>query len=77
MAIRFLNGIDAEGRKILQVGDPTNSKDAANKAYVDAHDGGSGVYLPLVGGAMTGSIAMGNSNITGVGEIWANGDLYT
>jgi hypothetical protein len=55
MAIRFLNGIDAEGRKILQVGDPTNSKDAANKAYVDAHDGGSGVYLPLAGGTMTGT----------------------
>ena len=36
MAIRFLNGIDAEGRKILQVGDPTDAKDAANKAYVDA-----------------------------------------
>ena len=35
MAIRFLNGIDAEGRKILQVGDPTDDKDAANKAYVD------------------------------------------
>lgn len=60
MAIRFLNGIDAEGRKILQVGDPTNSKDAANKAYVDAHDGGSGVYLPLSGGTMTGDINMEN-----------------
>ena len=47
MAIRFLNGIDAEGRKIIQVGDPTNSKDAANKAYVDAHGGGLGPFLPL------------------------------
>ena len=50
MAIRFLNGIDAEGRKIIQVGDPTNSKDAANKAYVDAHGGGLGPFLPLAGG---------------------------
>ena len=40
MAIRFLNGIDAEGQKILQVGDPSNSKDAANKAYVDGHTSG-------------------------------------
>ena len=57
MAIRFLNGIDAEGRKIIQVGDPTNSKDAANKAYVDAHGGGLGPFLPLSGGSATGLTA--------------------
>ena len=62
MAIRFLNGIDAEGRKIIQVGDPTNSKDAANKAYVDAHGGGLGPFLPLAGGTMTGQIIMGNAS---------------
>ena len=37
------------------ISDPT---DAANKAYVDAHDGGAGVYLPLAGGTMTGDIQM-------------------
>ena len=40
MAIRFLNGIDAEGQKILQVGNPTNTTDAANKAYVDTRSVG-------------------------------------
>ena len=30
--------------------------DAANKAYVDAHDGGAGVYLPLTGGILTGNV---------------------
>ncbi|MDA9027035.1 pyocin knob domain-containing S74 family peptidase, partial [Flavobacteriaceae bacterium] len=32
--------------------------DAANKTYVDAHDGGAGVYLPLAGGTMLGDILM-------------------
>ena len=40
MAIKFLNGIDLEGQKILQVGDPSSNKDAANKSYVDAHTSG-------------------------------------
>lgn len=31
------------------------STDAANKAYVDAHGGGLGPFLPLAGGAMTGT----------------------
>ena len=36
----------------------TDPTDAANRAYVDAHDGGAGVYLPLAGGIMTGDIVM-------------------
>ena len=71
MAIRFLNGIDAEGRKIIQVGDPTNSKDAANKAYVDAHGGGLGPFLPLSGGSATGQAMTGNLHIeTGSPKIY-------
>ena len=30
----------------------TDSTDAANKAYVDAHGGGLGPFLPLAGGTM-------------------------
>ena len=48
------------------------STDAANKAYVDAHGGGLGPFLPLGGGTMTGSIAMSNQNITGVNQITIN-----
>ena len=48
------------------------STDAANKAYVDAHGGGLGPFLPLAGGTMTGSIAMSNQNITGVNQITIN-----
>ena len=34
---------------------PTTSTSFANKAYVDAHGGGLGPFLPLVGGTMTGT----------------------
>ena len=37
---------------------PTTTTSFANRAYVDAHDGGAGVYLPLAGGTMTGDIQM-------------------
>ena len=42
--------------RIQGVDTVTASTDAANKAYVDAHDGGAGVYLPLAGGGMTGDL---------------------
>lgn len=35
MATKFLAGVDANSQRILAVGDPTNSSDAANKSYVD------------------------------------------
>ena len=38
------------------------STDAANKAYVDAHGGGLGPFLPLSGGTMSGAISFGSSN---------------
>jgi len=38
------------------------STDAANKAYVDAHGGGVGPFLPLAGGTMTGNINLGNGD---------------
>ncbi len=34
---------------------PTTTTSFANKAYVDAHGGGTGPFLPLVGGTMTGT----------------------
>jgi Phage T7 tail fibre protein len=35
-------GWDAQGRRIINVGDPVDSKDAANKDYVNVYGGGSG-----------------------------------
>jgi len=54
--------------KIGNVALPTVGTDAATKAYVDSA-AGSGVYLPLAGGAMTGSIDMGNNNITNLYDL--------
>ena len=42
------------------------------KAYVDAQTPGAGVFLPLAGGTMAGSIAMSNFNISGVNQININ-----
>ena len=46
--------------KITTLATPTNAADAATKAYVDAHGGGLGPFLPLAGNtnatAMTGDI---------------------
>ena len=45
--------------------------DAASKTYVDnaVSGAGSGTYLPLAGGTMTGDIAMGDNDITGLNKI--------
>jgi hypothetical protein len=41
--------------RIQGVDTVTAATDAANKAYVDAHGGGLGPFLPLAGGTMTGN----------------------
>jgi hypothetical protein len=50
--------------------DPSSAMHAATKQYVDTKASGShnhaGVYLPIAGGTMTGSIAMGGFHITGL-----------
>ena len=51
--VRLLGTGRIQGIDTVSVG-----TDAANKDYVDAHDGGAGVYLPLAGGTMTGDIVM-------------------
>jgi hypothetical protein len=45
--------------KLTNLGTPTNSADAATKAYAD-------LKLALTGGTMTGAIAMSNTKITGL-----------
>ena len=51
--------------RIQGVDTVTDSTDAANKAYVDAHGGGLGPFLPLAGGTMSGAINMAGNGITG------------
>ena len=54
--------------RIQGVGTVSDSTDAANKAYVDAHDGGAGVYVPLSGGSGTGQAMTGDLYIDGNGS---------
>ena len=54
-------------KKISDCATPTLSTDVANKAYVDG--AGTGVYLPIAGGTMTGNVNMGAHNISNGGSI--------
>ena len=51
--------------KITTLATPTNAADAATKAYVDAHGGGLGPFLPLAGGTLTGALAGTSASFTG------------
>jgi len=48
---------------------PVNAANFVTKAYVDGSSGGTGPFLPLAGGTMSGAINMGDNDITGIDEL--------
>ena len=64
----------AAGKRILQPFVPLTSSDVTNKLYVDTADA---LALPKTGGTMSGSIAMGTSKITGLGDPTLSQDAST
>ena len=65
----FSGIVSLGANKITNLANPINSMDAANKAYVDSVANGtsyvtSQIYLPLTGGALTGTLSMGSHKIT-------------
>ena len=53
---QFASPINMGSNEIADLADPTAAQDAATKAYVDAHGGGLGPFLPLAGGTVTGNL---------------------
>jgi hypothetical protein len=66
--------LDMGSHQINNVTDPTNTQDAATKAYVDSI---SGAFLPLIGGTMQGAINMGNHKITNLTDPSSAQDAVT
>lgn len=58
-----------------ETGVPTEPNDLTDKAYVDAQvsGAGSGTYLPLAGGTMSGQLNMGSQNIIGINGLYLPG----
>jgi hypothetical protein len=69
-----LDMVAGSSATITGLSNPTNSSDAANKGYVDTQDA---LRLALLGGTMSGAIAMGSNKITGLGTPTADQDAAT
>ncbi len=67
--------LNMNSHQINNVTDPTNPQDAATLAYVTAQT--TGMFLPLLGGTMTGAINMGNHKITNMTDPSAAQDAVT
>lgn len=67
--------LDMNSHQINNVTDPTNPQDAATMAYVTSQT--TGMFLPLIGGTMTGVINMGNHKITNLTDPTSAQDAAT
>ena len=65
--------LDMQNNRIIQVSTPSLGTDAVNKNYVDNYVASYTAsqlanYLPLTGGNLTGTLDLGNNNITSVAD---------
>lgn len=67
--------LNMNNHQINNVTDPTNPQDAATMAYVTAQT--TGMFLPLIGGTMSGIINMGNHKITNLTDPSSAQDAVT
>jgi hypothetical protein len=64
----FINSqgsLDAGGKRITNVGNPTGAQDATTKNWVEGQDA---LKVSKTGDSMTGPLAMGSNKITGLGD---------
>lgn len=64
MAMKFGNGIDLDGQRIINVGDPSGGTDVANKQYVDAFVRGLSWKNSVVA-ASTANMAVASAVVNG------------
>lgn len=73
------NVLNMNNYRIQNLAEPEVASDAATKQYVDTHSGGGGTgdYLPLTGGNLTGPVTSSStigSNVTSSGSSILNGN---
>lgn len=72
MATKFMNGIDVQSQKVINVASPTTGTDAANKAYVDNTAAGINIKTSVAAATTANITTTAPQTIDGVAVIAGN-----